>query len=162
PQRDAGEGPPASPQWAPMFGAAGLSMAAFTPVAPEWTPKDFADTRAAWEGPSADAANIRLRIEAAAYRRRLVSMYTVGPGARPRAMQPLAKSAAADALAIFAAVVWLGALTGALLLARHNIRSNRADRRGAARLAAICLVAQLAAWALGAHHVSGLADVSSF
>src|SRR5262249_38810405 len=49
PQRDAGEGPPASPQWAPMFGAAGLSMAAFTPVAPEWTPKDFADTRAAWE-----------------------------------------------------------------------------------------------------------------
>jgi len=41
------------------------------------------------------------------------------------------------------------------------VRTNRADRRGAARLAGLYLTVQLGAWVLGAHHLSGLADVNS-
>ena len=51
PQRDPPAGAAPQPAWDAMFKAAGLTESAFAPVAPEWQPKDFADTRAAWEGP---------------------------------------------------------------------------------------------------------------
>jgi len=153
-QRDpADTTPPAQPDWEPLFRAAGLTRTSFTAVPPEWTPKDFADARAAWEGPSPDATDVRLRVEAAAYRGRIVSFYLVGPWARPRA-QPLAQPAAASGLRLFALALWLSVLAAALLLARHHIRANRSDRRSAARLAVFCLLVQIAAWALGGHHLS--------
>ena len=85
-------------------------------------------------------------------------MYTVGPWARARAMVPLAESAWNRARAIFATALWLSVLIGAILLARHNLRVNRADRKGAARLAGAYLVMQLAAWIVGAHHLSGAVE----
>jgi hypothetical protein len=45
----------------------------------------------------------------------------------------------------------------ALWLARHNLRLNRGDRRGAARLAAVVFVLSLVAWALGSDHVPSVA-----
>jgi hypothetical protein len=54
-------------------------------------------------------------------------------------------------------------LVASVLLARHNIRVNRADRRGAARLALVCLGVEVAAWALGGHHLSTVGkEVNSF
>ena len=91
-----------------------------------------------------------------------MSMYSVGPWARPRAQQPLTQSRASEILNIFAGVVWLSVFAGALLLARHNVRANRADRRGAARLAALYLAVEIVGWIFGAHHLSGLAEVNSF
>jgi serine/threonine-protein kinase len=131
-------------------------------VPPEWTPKDFADVRTAWEGPLGDAPEIRIRIEAAAYRGRIVSFYTIGPWARPRAMQPLTQSATSNAFRVFAGLLWVAVLVGALLLARHNVRANRADRRSAARLAGVFLLLQAAAWTIGAHHLASLEEVNSF
>jgi len=158
PQRDAdAEG--ASPvNWEPLFRAAGLSQSAFTPAEPEWTPKDFADTRAAWEGPSPDAPTVRLRLEAAAYRGRITSVYLVGPWSRPRAQQPTTPSRMASALRLFAIVLWTSVLAGSVLLARHHIRAGRADMRTAARLAILCLLVNVAAWAIGGHHRSGAAE----
>ncbi len=162
PQRDTTEGPVSTPKWETAFQAAGLSMSSFAPVTPEWTPKDFVDTRAAWEGPLADARDIHVRIEAAAYRGRIVSFYTAGPWARPRAMLPLTQSTANEILSTFAAMVWLTVLVVALLLARHNVRANRADRRSAVRLASVYLAVQVGAWTLGAQHFSSLEEVNSF
>ena len=155
PQRDppADAAPP--PRWDAMFRAAGLDESAFKPVLPEWQPKDFADTRAAWEGPLPDAPDLTVRIEAAAYRGKVTSMYTVGPWARARAMVPLAESPWGRFRAIFATALWLSVLIGAILLARHNLRANRADRKGAARLAGAYFLLQAAAWIVGAHHLSG-------
>ena len=48
--------PAAPPRRDALFEAAGMNLSAFTPVTPQWAPRDFADTRAAWEGPLADAA----------------------------------------------------------------------------------------------------------
>jgi len=41
----------APPPWPQLFDAADLPMAGFSPVSPQWAPRDFADARAAWEGP---------------------------------------------------------------------------------------------------------------
>ena len=159
PQRDpADTTPPAQPNWDLLFRAAGLAQASFAAVPPEWTPKDFADVRAAWEGPSPDAPDLRLRVEAAAYRGRLVSFYLVGPWARPRAQQAVTQPAAANALRLFGLALWLSVLAAAILIARHHIVANRADRRGAARLPIICLLVQIAAWAIGGHHLSSPAE----
>src|SRR5438552_8174480 len=130
-----GQAADAAPNWRALFDAAGLDMAAFSPVAPQWTPPGFADTRAAWEGPSPDRADIKIRLEAAAYRGRPTSLYTVGPWARATRMQPLAHTAGQTALSVINAVFWLAALIRASLLARYNLNANRADRKGAARLA---------------------------
>jgi serine/threonine-protein kinase len=125
PQRDdAAPGPPATPDWTLAFRAAGLSFNSFAPVDPTWSPKDFADTRGAWEGPLPDAPDIRVRIEAAGYRGKITSIYTVGPWARPRAMQPLTRSTLSNVLNIFSGLLWITVLGGALLLARHNVRAE--------------------------------------
>jgi hypothetical protein len=111
-----------------------------------------------------DAADLTVRIEAAAYRGKVTSMFTVAPWARARAMVPLAAGSAWDRVrAIFAEILYLSVIFGGILLARHNLRVNRADRNGAARLAAAYFVLQFASWIVGAHHVSGMIEeVNSF
>jgi protein kinase-like protein len=163
PQRDDATDAPPPPNWDVVFRAAGVDRSRFRPVPPEWSPKDFADVRAAWEGPSPASDATTLRLEAAAYRGRIVSAYLVGPWARPRAQQAPAQPAANTVLRLFSTAVWLSVLLGALLIARHNLRANRADRRAAARLALFCLVLNVGAWAVGGHHLSGMAiEVNSF
>jgi hypothetical protein len=165
PQRDAAptEAPAAAADWAPLFRAAGLTQASFVPAASEWAPKDFADTRVAWEGPSPENSDVRLRIEAASYRGRISSMYLVGPWARPRAQQPLAQSPTDRIFQLFARILWWTVLVLSMLLARHNLRSNRADRRSAARLVGFSLIVQVVAWMVGGHHRSAAAEeINSF
>src|SRR5262249_46181130 len=153
PQQDAATRAPPPVDWTPMFRAAGVGQSAFTPAAPEWAPKDFADLRAAWEGPSPDAPNVRVRVEAAAYRGRITSFYLIGPWSRPRAQQPLVPSRTTTTLRLFGLVLWLSVLAGSVLLARHHIRASRADTRTAARLAIVCLLVNIGAWIVGGHHL---------
>jgi eukaryotic-like serine/threonine-protein kinase len=163
PQRDAPQAASPAPQWSAAFRAAGLNEASFKPVDPEWTPKDFADVRAAWDGPSPDTAALTLRVEAAAYRGRIISLYVLGPWARPRAQQPIATSTTDTLLRILSLTLWFSVLAASLLLARHNLRSNRADRRGASRVAFLCLAVLVAAWAIGGHHrSSAVEELNSF
>ncbi len=153
-QHETATGPPPPADWSAAFAAAGLTMASFAPVEPEWTPPSFADTRAAWEGTSPDDKDIRLRIEAAAYRGRLVSFYLIGPWTRASRMTPLPQTSIAIALGAVSALVWLVLLLAAAALARRNVRVNRADRRSAARLAVGYMLLQAAGWIVGNHHVS--------
>ncbi|HEX7140144.1 MAG TPA: serine/threonine-protein kinase, partial [Vicinamibacterales bacterium] len=155
PQRDAAKEAPPQPKWDAVFRAAGLDAAAFTPVDPEWSPKDFADTRAAWEGPMPDAADVNLRVEAAAYRGQVVSVYTVGPWARAGAMEPLAPPSGLDrARMTFIVLLNVAVLLCAALAARNNLRVSRADRRGAGRLASAYLVLVVVSWIIDSHHVA--------
>jgi len=152
------EGAARPPQWAPLFDAAGLQMDAFTPVAPRWNPRDYADTRAAWEGPLPGRNDIRVRVEAAAYRGRPTSMFVLGPWAVPTRMAPIARTLSQMLFSIFGSLLLVGLTIVALVIAYRNVRSRRADSRGAARLATVVLAGYAATWALGAHHV---ADVQS-
>src|SRR5205085_2537139 len=93
PQFDAaGSESAASAPWPELFAAAGLPMASFSPVAPQWTPRDFADARVAWEGLLPDSDGVRVRVEAASYRGRPISFTIVAPWSRATRMQPLVRS----------------------------------------------------------------------
>jgi predicted Ser/Thr protein kinase len=150
--------PAAAPDWRPLFEAAGLDMATFTPVTPRWSPRDYADTRAAWEGPLTGRPEITARVEAAAYRGRPTAMFLLGPWSVPTRMAPAARSLSQTILSGMISMLLIALTLAALLLARHNVRANRADRRGAARLAMVVMVGSAAMFLITAHH---LPDVSS-
>jgi len=149
----------APPNWAALFDAEGLRMDAFAAAAPEWTPRDFADTRAAWTGPPPDRSDLSVRIEAAAYRGRPVSFVVVGPWTpRPGTQTASAAATSETILNTLVEMMTIAFSLAAMLLARHNVRAKRADTRGAARLAMAVIVGYFAAWIIAAHHV---ADVSA-
>jgi len=155
-QFDDSAAPSAPPPWARLFEAADLPMADFTPVAPQWAPRDFADSRAAWEGALPGRPDIRVRIEAAAYRGRPVSFLLIGPWTVPTRMQAVERSTGDRiAFAILLALT-IAMLVGALLLARYNVRLGRADRRGAARVAVFIVCTEMLAWTMAYHHVPDL------
>jgi hypothetical protein len=153
PQLEADAGDATAPDWRPLFDAAGLNFASFAAATPQWTPPHFADTRAAWDGPLTEGGEITVRVEAGAYRGRPTSFYVVGPWSRPTRMTPIARTRGQRIASAVNMAVSVLFLFGAALLARHNLRVNRADRSGAARLAIAVAIIQLVSWLFGAHHV---------
>ena len=140
--------------WPALFEAADLDARAFTPLSPKWLPPVFADAAAAWEGPIPGRADMRVRIEAASYKNHPVSFQIVWPWTEPprsEASQRTALQRLTDATSI---AFWLAMLAGAVLLARRNLRANRSDRRGAARLGIGMTVASIALNVLNATHVA--------
>jgi serine/threonine-protein kinase len=154
PQVDRPDSSPAAPDWKPLFDAAGLDLSAFTAAAPEWAPNSFVDTRAAWEGQYRERSDVRIRVEAAGYRGRPVSFLIVGPWTRPARMVAAPKTRIQSILRALNVAVFFGVLAAAALLARRNVRTNRADRRTAVRLAAWLAVAISIAWAVNDHHTT--------
>jgi eukaryotic-like serine/threonine-protein kinase len=129
-------------------------MSAFSVVTPQWTPRDFADTRAAWEGPLPGRTDLTLRVEAGAYRGKPVSFLVTGPWTRPSLMiVPRRSTSDTVAAWILVSVVTL-VLAAAALLAWRNVKEHRADRHGAARLAAFIGGGVLIGWVLEAQHTS--------
>jgi hypothetical protein len=153
PQRDPDTTPPPPARWDALFDAAGLPMATFVPATPQWTPRDYADTRAAWEGPMPGRSDIRLRVEAASYRGRPVSFAIIGPWSHASRMDPLPQTRLAAILSTFGLIFWMGGLLLSAIVARRNLQAERADRRSAARLAIAFMIAHIAGWVAGNHHV---------
>ena len=123
-----------TPSWDRLFAAAGLSMSDFTAVTPQWPPRDYADARAAWEGPLPGQPDVRVRVEAAAYGGRPISFEVIGPWTRPTLMVARRTPTSDIVLQSIALAVVIAMMTFAAVVARRNVRGNRADRRGAARL----------------------------
>ena len=141
-----------TPDWTPLFNAAQLTVADFTQVPPEWTPRIYADQRIAWEGPMRGHPDAKLRIEGASYGGRPVSFLIVWPWTRPaRAEQPT-PPASTRGLALAGALLLLALLAGAVAIARYNLKSGRADRRGAVRVALFLIGVWILSWAFGALH----------
>jgi Protein kinase domain len=144
------------PVWKPFFDAAGLDLSTFTSAEPEWTPHSFADTRAAWEGPYAERADVRMRVEASSYRGRPISFMLIGPWTRATRMTVVPKTRLQSLLSTANFAVFISVLMAAALLARNNVRVNRADRRTAIRLAAWLAITTCVQWAVLAHHTSSV------
>ena len=140
--------------WPALFEAADLDARTFAPASPKWLPPVFADATAAWEGPMPGRADMRVRIEAASYRNHPVSFQIVWPWTEPPrtdASQRTGLQRLTDATSI---AIWMAMLAGAVLLARRNLRGNRSDRRGAARLAIGMTAASIAVNLLEATHAA--------
>src|SRR4249919_4199755 len=97
---------------------------------------------------------MRVRIEAASYRNHPVSFQIVWPWTEPPrtdASQRTGLQRLTDATSI---AIWMAMLAGAVLLARRNLRGNRSDWRGAARLAIGMTAASIAVNLLEATHAA--------
>jgi hypothetical protein len=162
------EGAAAPADWQGLFEAMGLEMDDFTSVAPRYTPDHFADERAAWEGGYPEDPQATLRIEAAAWEGRPISLRLFTPW---DPLEPAASGPSTGAPAVVSAVIVtmvLGILAmllivvfGALYVAQRNVRSGRGDLRGARRLALAVSVGLGLAWLLGEHTYSP-SDVNVF
>jgi hypothetical protein len=152
----------ATVEWTRLFDAAGLEFGKFQPAALLWVPNVYADDRMAWEGPLPGSPDLRLRVEAAAYRGRPAFFQVVGPWTRrPRMEQEQQRGAGVMRFGIF--LIVLVVFGGALALARHNLQSGRGDRRGATRLAMLVLSVMIASWVIGAKHsLEPLTELNAF
>ncbi|HYL72908.1 MAG TPA: serine/threonine-protein kinase, partial [Bryobacteraceae bacterium] len=150
PQVEQTPAPPHPADWTALLTAAGLDITRFTPAEPKWIPLVSFDARAAWTGSYAHAPDVPLRIEAASWRGRPVSFQVIGPWSKPERMhQPNYWPAG---LGLFLTIV-MCLLILAAFLAWRNIRLQRGDTSGAARLASFTLILDMLLWLCGASHV---------
>jgi hypothetical protein len=107
----------------------------------------YADTRAAWTGPIPGMPGETQRIEAGSYRGRPVYFHPVAAWTTTSRM--------ADTIAARRRVTFMGALiqtvvigmfVAAGLIARHNWRKGRGDRRGAVQLTVFITLAAVGVW----------------
>ena len=132
--------------WTRLFAEARLDPARFSPVEPPSIVPVFADTRAAWTGPSPDGSGVPLRIEAAAVAGRPVYFRIIAPWTAP--IQPAGVSVAV----VLFGLIFLLLLGVGARLARRHVQAGRSDSRGAVRVAATVGLGLLAAQLLEAHH----------
>ncbi|OFW04515.1 MAG: hypothetical protein A3H96_08955 [Acidobacteria bacterium RIFCSPLOWO2_02_FULL_67_36] len=145
--------------WAMVFELAGLPYGSFSPVTPTWVPVTFADTRMAWEGRLPEQPDQVVRLEAAAYAGKLVSLVIAGPWTRSARLAPIAPSLFNVLMSGIAAMVMPGLMLAGAILARRNLRLGRGDRRGAFFAATLLVAANMIAWVLRPHVMPLSADV---
>ena len=146
---------PAAPLWSVLFVEAKLDPAAFKPVAPQWTPPFFSDSRAAWEGAWPSRPDLPLRIEAASYRGRPVWFQVVEPvdsrRARPgRTCRPRGSACRWPCCWASSACCWSAGPSS------PSATCGSAAATGAGRSASASAMFSLgmASWLLVAHHVA--------
>ncbi len=150
--------PAAGFDWARLFAEAGLDPSTFRRAEPAWTPPHAFDERAAWEGTYPGQPDANVRIEAAAFRGRPIYFQLINPWNQPmRETQPPIPAGARIFLAVVV-VIFFAMMLGAALLARHNLRLGRGDRRGALRLASFVFAMTLLDWLLATHHIPSLVE----
>jgi serine/threonine-protein kinase len=142
--------------WTTLFAEMGLDVEAFERVPPTLTPEVHADTRAAWQGSLSGATEIQIRVEAAAFRGKVVSSRIVGPwNSTGGAAYSLT---AGDILTRGLVPGSLLILAGGLVFAVRNLRLRRGDRPGAFRIGAVVFAASILAAALGTRDWSAFAQ----
>jgi serine/threonine-protein kinase len=143
--------------WRTLLQLAGLDEAQLRPVTPQWTSRGYSDERAAWEGPLPGWPEQRLRVEASAYRGRAVFFQLVYPWTQPAQMREQPPSRGRKWGQTVVAVVLLAVLAVAAMVARHNLRKGRGDRRGALRISTVVFVGSMLTWVASGTH---FADVN--
>jgi serine/threonine-protein kinase len=154
PDADFSAQPAPSPDWAPLFTAAGLSPSDFEPAAPTRIPPAGFDARVAWSGVLPDAGALPIRVEAAAWRGRPVYFECIYPSDPYWSAAGVERAVPPSRLSPRLWTAWLLLLLGAGgLFVLRNLRLGRGDRRGAFRLASAAFAARLCVWVFGGHHV---------
>ena len=150
----------ASPiDWSVLFSEAGLDIAQWKAVDPEWTPPFYADTRNAWTGNLPYSGSDPVRIEAASYRGKPVSFAIIGPWTLPTPARGLYAGVELPTQAYaLTAVLFLVLGSAAVFFARRNLRLGRGDRRGATRLMLVALGLWTLSWICIEHHVASLSE----
>src|SRR5687767_12754474 len=69
--------------WSAVFKEAGFNLADFEETESKWTPPRAFDERKAWSGVYPEQTDIKIRVEATAYRGKLVNFQIVEPWNKP-------------------------------------------------------------------------------
>ncbi|HEY0159161.1 MAG TPA: serine/threonine-protein kinase [Thermoanaerobaculia bacterium] len=162
PQDDAAPRGARPAPWARFFERAGLTMTAFRPADPRWTPPHHSDRRLAWTGVHPTRPELPLRVEAASYRGVPVWFQVIFPwqeadGALAEASLDMSRPFLMALICFYFAAIALAAL-----LAWKNVRLGRGDRRGTWRLMAFVFVSRLIYWLFMFHHVAALGEIDAF
>ena len=152
PEVEAGGAAADSADWDVLFEAAGLDPREFRQAEPAWTPPVHADERAAWEGPLPGWPEQRLRVEAAAHAGRPVFFRMINPWTQPTSMGETPTPRAQRVARTIIGIAIVAVLLVAVLVARHNLRKGRGDRRGAFRISSVIFAAALLTWITGSAH----------
>ena len=138
-----------TPDWSKLFALAEIDMDRFAPVEPRYDPHVSADARVAWVGSLSEAGRGEARIEAAANAGRVVSFAILDEIEVLRlASEPEPSAAVVFDLGFGLALIFL---SPAVVFARRNLRTGRADRRGATRVAVFVFVARSLSLAIPSH-----------
>lgn len=156
---DTADGATAVPDWNSLFLEAGLDIATFKAASPILTPPVFADARMAWDGTYPRRSDVPIHVEAAAFRGKPVFFRIFQPWNRPSPAEPERTGTAKKAVHISILVLLIGVLAGTFLLAWHNLKLNRGDRRGALRISAYLVLLEISARILQAHLVPDLGEM---
>jgi len=143
---------PQPTNWNRLFEMADLPQGEFRPVPPQWTPAEYADERMAWEGPLPGVKDQRLRIEAAANGGKIISFRMINPWTKPAPVGEEPQSTGRKLAQTVVGIALVLVLVTAILVARHNLRKGRGDRRGAARLSTAVLFCSTLAFLTGNTH----------
>jgi hypothetical protein len=143
----------AATDWSAVFAAAALDLSTFAEITPTRTPPAYAEERRAWQGKLPEQQT-PVTIEAAAYRGRPVSFEIVAPWTSA-SREP--DTSGDDQRGPGSTVLILALIVAAVVLARRNLQSGRADRRGAFRLGAVMFFVYAAMWVM-LPHVSTLGE----
>ncbi|HEV8039240.1 MAG TPA: serine/threonine-protein kinase [Bryobacteraceae bacterium] len=160
PPVDLVKGPYATPDWPVFFAAAGLDLARFKPVEPEWAPPVMADARMAWLGNYPEMPEIPIRVEAAAYHGRPVSYAEIL--SQLQAGSPIPPTNDRSPGGLVNLTLELIVMIGSVPFARYNLRLGRGDVRGAVRLALFVLCVHLGSWLIGGTHAAGAGEADLF
>lgn len=135
--------------WERLFKLAGLDMAMFKPVEAKGLPLVTFDQRAEWKGTISQHIPHEFRVEAAAYRGRLVHFsVSVDWGDEPAPAQ----SSGPDWGGRFTLLLYVCAYVFAGWMAWKNWKAGRTDRVGAWRLAMLISLGAFATCVLAAHY----------
>ncbi len=144
------EEPAGSIDWKVVLDAAGFDESKLTRAEPSWIPPVYTDARAAWDGVYPDRPEVKIHIEAAAAHGRPVYFQIFEPWSPQTLAPPTPPALSLPALLGIIAVVII--FTGGVLLAKRNLRLDRGDRAGAARVALTLGVLEIVAGLLTGHH----------
>ncbi len=127
-----------------IFRSAGLDLAKFEEVTPEAIPPHAADQVRAWKGAHPGMPNTPARVEIATWHGTPTMVKTTFP------WDSQAKAAQSTPGSALLRIVPAGALVVGFLfavaLARRNWRANRADRKGAFRIAVVRYIISVLTW----------------
>ncbi len=151
-----------TPDWAGFFAASGLNIAEFRPAASEWAPLAPTDSRLAWTGTLPARPDVPIRVEAAAFHGEPVYYRMIFPWTKPGRDTETAMTRQQKVASVLLVLLILTVFVGGVALARWNIKADRADMKGAARLGAFVFVTFLVLWALSTHHLANFLEAISF
>jgi len=146
---------PRPADWERVFKAAGLDIADWRPDPPQWTPRHYADDRAAWvpERPQNDHIT---RIEAASFHGQPVHFDVIYPWTKPVRDEGTSRTPVQRVSDLAAILVLSGVMVAAVLVAKRNLRLDRADRKGAMKLGIVGMCLSGISAALDEHYVASI------